>query len=158
MDEINTEALAGLTAAIESLLAGVADPPTQLSSLVTPAHIAPTGLGGFVGINEDPQGGILGRRLQATASVSVIANDVDSLNEAVVVVTSACLGADRGSLLEKGVLRISLNNIGSQATGGSGNNTRVERTLTFDVLYEFLKRPEESEDVILEVPINLDAT
>jgi hypothetical protein len=69
--EINTEALAGLTAAIESLLETVVDPPVQLSLLVTPTHISPTGLGGFVGINEDPQGGILGRRLQATALVSV---------------------------------------------------------------------------------------
>jgi hypothetical protein len=156
--EINTEALAGLTAAIESLLEDVVDPPVQLSLLVTPTHISPTGLGGFVGINEDPQGGILGRRLRATALVSVSALDVESLNEAVVAVTGAFLGADRGSLLEKGILRIGLDNIGPRSTTGSGSNRREERRLTFNILYEFLKRPEESEGIILEVPINLDAT
>lgn len=158
MDEINTEALAGLTAVMESLLADVADPPVQLSPLVTPTHISPTGLGGFVGINEAPQGEILGRRLQAMALVTVSANDVDSLNEAVVAATSACVGAERGSLLEQGILRVTLDDVGPQSTSGSGNNMTVERTLTFNILYEFLKRPEESEDVILEVPINLDAT
>jgi hypothetical protein len=157
-EEINTEALAGLTAAIESLLEDVVDPPVQLSLLVTPTHISPTGLGGFVGINEDPQGRILGRRLQATALVSVSASDVGSLNEAVVAVTSAFLGADRGSLLEKGILRVGLDDIGPRSTSGSGSNMREERALTFSVLYEFLKRPDESEGIILEVPINLDTT
>jgi len=158
VDEINAEALAGLTDAMESLLADVADPSVQLSQLVTPTHISPTGLGGFIGVNEDPRGGILGRRLQAKTLVTVSANDVDSLNEAVVAVTGACVGADRGPLLEQGILRVTLDIVGPQSTSGSGNNMTVERTLTFNVLYEFLKRPEESEDVILEVPINLDAT
>ena len=154
MGEIDTEALSGLNAAIESLLEDVAAPSIQLGPMVTSAHIAPTGLGGFVGANEVPQGEIFGRRLQATVLVTVSANDADALNEAVVAVTGACLGADRALLLEKGILRITLDDVGPQATGVE--DTTLERALTFDVLYEFLKRPEEAEDVIVEVPINLD--
>lgn len=156
MGEIDTEALAGLNAAIESLLVDVADPSFQISPLVTSAHVAPTGLGGFVGVNEIPPGGIFGRRLQTTVLVTVSANDVDSLGEAVVAVTGALLGADRGSLLEKGILRVALENVGPQTAGEDGTN--LERVLAFDVLYEFLKGPEESEVVILEVPINLDTS
>jgi hypothetical protein len=152
--EIDTEALSGLNAAIESLLEDVTAPSIQLGPMVTSAHIAPTGLGGFVGANEVPPGEILGRRLQATVLVTVSANDADALNEAVVEVTSACLGTDRPLLLEKGILRITLDDVGPQATGVE--DTNVERALTFEVLYEFLKRPEEAEDVIVEVPINLD--
>jgi len=156
VNEINTEALAGLKAAVESLLENVADPPIQLRSLVTTLRIAPTGLGGFVGVNEIPPGGVFGRRLQATVLVTVSAEDVESLNEAVVSVTSACLGTDRGSLLEKGILRIALDDISPQAAGME--DTTVERVMTFDVHYEFLKRPEEAEGIIVEVPINLDTS
>ncbi len=156
MGEIETETLAGLNAAVGSLLVDVADPAVQLSPLVTSAHVAPTGLGGFVGVNEIPPGEVLGRRLQTTVLVTVSADDVDSLGEAVVAVTTAFLGADRGSLLEKGILRVALEDVGPQTASEDGTN--VERALTFDVLYEFLKRPEESEEVILEVPINLDTS
>jgi hypothetical protein len=151
---METEALAGLNAALGSLLEDAVTPPTQLGSLVTSTLLTPTGLGGFVGANEVPAGEIFGRRLRATVLVTVSANDADALNEAVVAVTSACLGTDRALLLEKGILRITLDDVGPQAAGVEG--TTVERALTFDVLYEFLKGPEEAEGVIVEVPINLD--
>lgn len=156
MGEIETEALAGLNAAVGSLLVDAAEPTVQLSPLVASARVAPTGLGGFVGVNEVPPGEVLGRRLQTKVLVTVSANDADSLNEAVVAVTGAFLGTDRGSLIEQGLLRVALENVGPQAIGG--DETSVERVLTFDVLYEYLKRPEESEDVILEVPVNLDTS
>jgi len=152
--EIDTAALSGLNAAIESLLEDVAAPSIQLGPMVTSARIAPTGLGGLVGANEVPQGEIFGRRLQATVLVTVGANDAAALNEAVVAVTGACLGTERALLLEKGILRITLDGVGPQAAGVE--DATLERALTFDVLYEFIKRPEEAEDIIAEVPINLD--
>ena len=156
MAEIDTEALAGLNAAVDSLLEDAAAPTVRLRPLVTAARVAPTGLGGFVGANEVPAGEIFGRRLEAKVLVRVSANDADALDVAVVSVTGACLGTNRGALLEKGILRVVLGDVGPQVGGEEGAN--VERVLTFTVLYEFLKRPEESEDVILEVPINLDTS
>lgn len=157
-DGINGEALAGLTAAAESFLPDIADPSVRLTLLVAPVSVVPTGLGGFIAANEDPQGDILGRRLDATALLTVRANDVGPLNGAVAAVINSFLGADRAALLEQGILRVSLDGIGPQSISGSGNNRVAERTLTFKVLYEFLKRPEESEDAILEIPVNLDTT
>lgn len=157
-DAINSEALAGLTAAVETLLPDTADPSVQLILLVAPVHVAPTGLGGFVATNENPQGEILGRRLKATALVNVRARDVGPLNGAVTAVIQGVLGAERSTLLEQGILRVTLDDVGVQSVSGSGSNRVAERSLSFEVLYEFLKRPEEAEDVILEVPINLDAT
>ncbi len=157
-DGIDGEALVGLTAAAESFLPDIADPSVRLILLVAPASVAPTGLGGFIAANEDPQGDILGRRLDATALVTVTANDVGPLNGAVSAVINSFLGADRAALLEQGILRVALDEVGPQSISGSGNNRVVERILTFKVLYEFIKRPEEAEDVILEVPINLDTT
>jgi hypothetical protein len=152
--EIEAEALVGLNAAIGSLLEDAVTPPTSLDSMVTSTLLTPTGLGGFVGANEVPVGEIFGRRLRATVLVTVSANDADALNEAVVAVTAACLGTDRALLLQKGILRITLDDVGPQAAGV--DDATLERALAFDVLYEFLKRPEEAEDVIVEVPINLD--
>jgi len=54
MDAIDSEALASLTAAVESFLPDVDDPSVQLVLLVAPVHITPTGLGGFIGANENP--------------------------------------------------------------------------------------------------------
>jgi hypothetical protein len=156
MNAIDSEALASLTAAIESFLPDVADPSVQLALLVAPEHITPTGLGGFIGINEDPQGEILGRRLEAMAVVTVRANSVDPLNDAVAAVVCAFLGADRTALLEQGILRVALDGAGSQPAGSSESDAVVERGLTLKILYEFLKRPEEPEDVILEIPKNLN--
>jgi hypothetical protein len=156
MDVVSSEALDGLTAAVESLLSDVAEPSVQLIPFVTPTHVKPTGFSGFVGINEDPKGEILGRRLEATVLVTVRANDSRILNEAVATVERAFLGADRRTLLEQGILRVALDGVGAESVSGSGRNRVVERGVTFKVLYEFLKRPEEPEDVILEIPINLN--
>jgi len=158
MDAISSEALAGLTVAVESLLPDVAEPSVQLIPLVTPTHVEPTGFGGFVGINEDPRGEIRGRRLEATVLVTTKANDGDALNDAVTAVTRAFLGADRATLLKQGILRVALDGAEAQPISDpdSGPDGVVGRDLTFKVLYEFLKRPEAPEDVILDIPINLD--
>lgn len=158
MDAISSEALAGLTAAVEAILPSVADPSVQRTLLLTPTRVTPTGLGGFVGTNEDPYGDILGRRLEATALVTLRAKDVAPLNGAVTAVTHAFLGADRATLSEQGILRIALDNIGAQSVSGSGSTRVVERVLSFGVLYEFLKRPDEAADVIREIPLNLNTT
>lgn len=154
MDAISSEALEGLNAAVASLLPDVSDLSVQLIPSVAPTHIKPTGFGGFVGINEDPKGEIIGRRLEATALVTARAGNTTVLNDAVTRVIHAFLGVDRATLLEEGFLRIALDDVGPQTV--SGSSSVVERDLTFKVLYEFLKRPEEPEDVILEIPTNLD--
>lgn len=156
MDAIDSEALASLTAAVESFLPDVDDPSVQLVLLVAPVHITPTGLGGFIGANENPQGEILGRRLEAMAVVTVRANSVGPLNDAAAAVVRAFLGADRTALLEQGILRVALDDAGYQPASDSESNGVVERGLTLKILYEFLKRPEEPENVILEIPKNVD--
>lgn len=156
MDAISSEAFEGLNDAVASLLPDVTDLSVQLIPSVTPTYIKPTGFGGFVGINEDPKGEIIGRRLEGIALVTVRAGNTTVLNEAVTRVTRAFLGVDRATLLVEGFLRVALDSVGSQTTSGSGSSRVVERGLTFKVLYEFLKRPEEPEDVILEIPTNLD--
>lgn len=158
-DATSSEALAGLTAAVEALLPEIADPSVQLTLLLTPTRVTPTGLGGFVGTSEDPHhGDVLGRRLEAVALVTVRAKEIVPLNGAVTAVTRAILGTDRATLLEQGILRVTLDDIGAQTASGSASTRIVERGLRFEILYEFLKRPSEAEDIILQIPVNLDTT
>lgn len=158
MNGMDRDALAGLAGAIEALLPEPSAPSVQFTPLIVPMQLAPTGLGGFVGINADHEGEVFGRRLKATVLITVQANDIGSVNDSVSAVTGALLGTDRKELLQQGVLRVVLDEIGDQVVSGRGTNEVVRRTLVFGVLYEFLKEPEEPEGVILEIPVNLDTS
>src|SRR5438445_11169914 len=98
MDPLNNEALTGLTSALQSLLPAAADPTLAPDLAVSPMRFAPTGLNGFVGVNHDPDGEILGRRLTASAIVGVKTKTLDKLNGAVAGLTAAVVGAPRGDL------------------------------------------------------------
>ena len=71
MSTIADAAVGGLAAAIESLLPDEADPDVRPTVIVSPRKIAPTGVGGFVGLNEEPEGEIYGRRVEANVFVTV---------------------------------------------------------------------------------------
>ena len=71
MDPLNSEALTGLTSALTSLLPPSADPGLAPDLTVSPTRFGTTGLNGFVGFNHEPEGEILGRRVEANAIVGV---------------------------------------------------------------------------------------
>jgi hypothetical protein len=150
MDSISVEALDGLRAAIQSLLPPVADPNLKPLITVQPLAISPTGLGGFVGINDDPVGEIIGRRVDATVLIDVKAA-ADGIDAAVAGVTTALLAADRSTLIGLGILRMALDTLGERAAAASV----VQQQVGFRVLYEYLKTPSDAEGIIREIPLNL---
>jgi hypothetical protein len=151
---IENEAISSLMTAIESLLPDVADPALRPMLTLSSTRISPTGLGGFVGTNEVPRGQIVGRRLEATALLTVRAPSDSDLNSAVSALSRALVGADRGALRERGILRIGLSEV--RAHAASGPDGIAQRDLTVQVVYEFLKKPIEAAGTILQVPINID--
>lgn len=157
MADINDEVIAGLTSAITALLPPVADLDLRPVLMVNPVRITPTGLGGFVGPSADPPGDVVGRRMEARVSVTVKAEDDDGLGPAVTRVTHAVLGAERGTLLEQGILRVVLGELGPRAMGPGGSRSAqiVRRDVDFTVLYEYLRRPEEGEGIIREIPLTV---
>lgn len=152
MDPISVEALSNLSDVLAELLPPGASPALNPGLELYPLRIAPTGLGGFVGLHHGPEGEILGRRLEASARVAVKAADVDGLGEAVTAVTSALLAADRTVLRSKGILRLDLDSIGPKPEPPGP----AEREVQFKVLYEFLKKPTEAGAVIERIPIDLE--
>jgi hypothetical protein len=151
---IADEAVGGLAAAIESLLPDVADPDLRPTVLVSPRRIAPTGVGGFVGLHEEPEGQIFGRRVEANVFVTVRADDADGLPAAVTAVTRALLTPDRSTLAGEGIQRILLEDM---AAAGSDGGVSF-RDLRFAVDYEFLRLPAASEGVIETIPLDFEVS
>ena len=149
---MNDEVVQGLTTALAGLLP--AGPDLSLRPLLTvvPVRLTPTGLGGYVAPSSDPAGDVVGRRLQARVSVTVRAGDEDSLGPAVTGVTRALLAADRATLVQQGILRVTLGELGTRSVAPNG---QARRDVDFDVLYEFLKGPTEAEGVIREIELAL---
>lgn len=157
-DDINKKALAALDDVLQFFIPAPTDPALKPLLLVTPLRVMPTGLGGYVGLNHDPEGDIIGRRVAAQVSVTVRGNDAAGLNDAISAVTGALIGAERATLLERGILHIALDTISPKPvdTDGAGAGNMRERDLSFTVLYEFLMKPEEAEGIIQEIPIELE--
>src|SRR4051812_16620722 len=156
MDQLNSEALAGLTTALQSLLPPSADPTLAPDLAVQPTRFAPTGLNGFVGVNHTPDGEIVGRRVAANAIVGVKTKTLDGLNGAVASVSAAVVGAPRGDLRRLGILGVGVAGVGPQTPPAAGPKGFARQELTLDVSYEFLKLPASSEGVIASIPLDLD--
>ncbi|HEX6071219.1 MAG TPA: hypothetical protein VFZ18_15405 [Longimicrobiaceae bacterium] len=142
---------------METLLPVAPDPELQATLAVVPLRVTPTGIGGFVGINADPIGDVVGRRLHARVDVTVRADDLDNLPSAVADVSRAVLGASAAELRGQGILKVSLDETGESTVTGQGNNQLARRELGFTVLFEHLQLPEEGEGVIETVPLMIDA-
>ncbi len=151
MATIDSEALQNLKAAIQTLLPELVEPGVGLVFLVVPFRIRPTGLGGFVVYDEEHTGDIFGRRIEASLNLTLKATNAAALNEAVSKVMQGLLGSERKKLLDLGILHIRL----ISSTHKEGPGTHAEQELTFEILYEYLKRPEVAEDSIKEIPVNL---
>lgn len=158
MADINKKALAALDDVLKLFIPAPADPALKPLLLVTPLRVAPTGLGGYVGLNHEPEGDIIGRRVAARVSITVRGNDAVELNNSVSAVTGALIGAERATLLERGILQIALDTISAKPVDadGAGASNTAERELWFTVLYEFLMKPEAGEGIIREIPIELE--
>lgn len=151
MAAINEEAIEDLSVSLQVLLP---DPPTGVSIdfAVHPRRISPTGLGGYVGHDPVHSGDITGRRVEATVRISASSRNHDNLQAAVAAVGLALLGAERQALAPLGFLTITQEE--TVIAPGAGSLETAE--MTFGVLYEYLKQPEDAEEVIGEIPINLE--
>jgi hypothetical protein len=156
MDPLNGEALAGLTAALSSLLPASADPALAPELAVSPTRFATTGLNGFVGLSHDPDGEIVGRRVDANAIVGVKTGSLEALNGAVADVAAALVGAAHSDLRKLGILGVGVSGLGPQSTTGAGADAVSRQEITFAVSYEFLKLPAEASGVIGSVPLDVD--
>jgi hypothetical protein len=150
MASADSEAIEALTTALTALIPGGVPAPLVA---IHPRCVRPAGLGGFIGLHHDPAGDIVGRRIDATLSVTVVADDPASLTAAITAVNRALVAADPTALRTSGVLKLALDDIGPQTAAGDGGGLR--QALSFTVLYEYLKPPEEAAGIIEEITLDV---
>jgi hypothetical protein len=155
---IAAEALNGLLRTLEQLVPNEADATLQARLSLSALRLAPSGVGGFVGLSHEPQGEIHAQRVQASVRIAVRAADADGLGAAVDRVSQALLGADRADLRGRGILRLGLEQLGDLSLVSAGDDQQVaQRELQFSLLYEYLQPPPPAgEGVIEQVPLDLE--
>jgi len=156
MDPLNGEALVGLQTALQALLPPSANPQLAPDLRVNPTRFRPSGLNGFVGIHHDPDGEIVGRRVEASAIVGVKTKQLADLNGAVAGLTAAVVGAPRADLRSAGILDVGVAGLGPQTAPSPGPSGVARQEVTFAVSYEFLKLPAAASGVIASVPLDVD--
>lgn len=156
VDDLAIQAVNALRTFVQSLVSTVTIPSLQTTTVVIPTRIAPTGLGGFVDFNTDPIGDIIGRRVEALVSVVAEMPTAATLTEAASTIIQTLLTAGRKTLAEGGIQKLVFVDAKPNAALTKPDGTVVAtREIRFEVLFEFLKHPEDPEDVISEIPLNL---
>lgn len=150
-DPISIEALDQLSVTLQALLPPINDPILPARVLVVPVRVSVLGVGGFVGTNDNPAGEILGRHVEARIVVTAAAKDTNSLQTAVTDIARA-FTSDPNGLRVSGIERLALTDLGPAPTGGAAT---VQRDLTFEASYEFLKFPSADEGKIQVIPIDV---
>lgn len=154
MDDVAQEALGALNGWLTSIMP-VPGAGESLDLLVVPQDVALTGIGAHVGMNDEPYGEIVGRRIRASAEIAVSAAQ-NALGPAVSNLLETVLTQDRADLRANGVYRVALNELGPVSLSGMGANITARRSATFDILFEYIREPVSMEGVIAELPLELD--
>lgn len=155
MDPLHAEALDRLSDAMASLLPPAGDPALAPRLSILAKRVRPAGIGGLVGVQTAPAGGILGRRVTATAEVEVRAATRDALPGAVASLVGSLASAGRAELSALGIQRLELEGLGPEPSPEDAA-LPVRRAVRFDILFESLHRPAEAEGTIASVPLELD--
>jgi hypothetical protein len=153
MDPLHAEALDRLNDAMTSLLPAAGDPALAPRLSILAQRVRPSGIGGLVGIQADPAGEILGRRVTATAEVEVRAASRDALPGVVASLVGSLASAGRAELFALGIQRLELLGLGPEPS--SEEAVPVRRAVRFDVLFESLHRPAAAEGTIAGVPLEV---
>lgn len=152
MADITQEAIQELNLALSILMPDTLEPQVDMVTALCIQSVTPTGLGGFIELAPGGSAYIHGRRINARYCVILQGINLDNLQTSVNTVIETLLGAEKESLLENGVLKMTQS--GNEYQTLTGNNREFK--LTFDLIFEYLQSPEETEEIIEEIPVNLE--
>ncbi|MDA8140326.1 MAG: hypothetical protein M0036_16890 [Desulfobacteraceae bacterium] len=151
MAAINQEAIQELNVVLDLIKPASLEAGVEVFTTLSIRSIAPTGLGGFIELTPGNNAYIHGRRLEARYSLILRGNNALNLQTSADRIIEAFMGADQKFLRENGILKIAQSGSDFQALAGASREIR----LTFDMVYEYQQLPEESEEIIEEIPVNL---
>lgn len=118
--------------------------------MIIPRRIKPLGIGGYVGMHDQPEAEIYGRRVEAQAEIRVVesGSDLSSINTEISGLMTALLSTDRETLRNDGIIKLNLQSL-TPPDIDNGNS----RVATFDISCEHQLLPSESGDTIDDVVI-----
>lgn len=154
MDVPLSEAVAALQSEIAGLLADPGEPSLEPEVSVDALRSHLSGIGGLVGLNRDPSGEILARRLDARVTVRVKANSLAALAAVEAEATTAIVGADPVLLRSRGVHRITREVEGTDTVlaASDGLSAPAGKDLRFKVIYEHVRLPTAPSGVLETLP------
>lgn len=147
MDELNQEAMQSLRGLLADLLPDAAPASTVTLESVS---ISPTGLGGFLGMHDDPRDEVFGRRVRASVRVTVNGANPGELNDRIDELTDTMLSTGRDTPETAGIQRLALTRL------GDADAAATRRDAFFDILYEYHRLPTEAGGIIETIPLELE--
>ncbi len=159
MDFAADEILASLQVILQQVLPDDFDEPIAIASVLFPISIKPSGIGCFIAPNADPRGDIKGYRMEADAQIRLSTTGTQAtLDTALSHLMTAFSSLSRRHFLGLGILRLGTPAVNEVRQSGQGANTALEQKVTYRIVYEFLKIPEDSEGLIQTIPLNLEVS
>lgn len=153
MNELDSQTVTSAAMLIADLLPDGEGPSFMPHVTILPNRLGPVGVGGVVGILDDPQGDIRMHRLEGTAVVVVKASSPELLHDATVAASQSVLSTDRIALRRKGMYTLQTGAIGPvRQLGINPPSTCYERDLELKLVFEKRIDPEEAGGVIAEIP------
>lgn len=148
MSTIGQAAVSRLRAVLQGYLPDVSAASIDRDLLIVPKRIRPLGIGGYVGLHDDPAAEISGCSLEAEAEIRVSAqnSNLASINEEISGLTAALLSTNRTTLRRDGIFKLDLRSL--TPPDSANHNARVA---TFEVRCEHLQLPTESGGTIDEI-------
>lgn len=145
MDAIAQTALSNLQTVLNGYLPSVSSVSIERSLLVIPHKIKPLGIGGYVGLHDDPVDDIFGRFVEADAEILVGAtnNSLDTINAEVSAISSSLMTVSREDLRGDGIYFLDLKSLSEP-----GSDNQNLRRLLFSIRYEYQQIPTEAGGVI----------
>ncbi|GAB6908653.1 conserved hypothetical protein [Desulfosarcina cetonica] len=153
MNELDSQTVTSATTLITDLLPDGEGPGFMPHVTIVPSRLGPVGVGGVVGILDDPHGDIRMHRLEGTAMVVIKASSPELLHDATVAASQSVLSTDRIALRRQGMYTLQTGAIGPvRQLGYNTPSTRYERDLELKIIFEKQIDPEEAGGVIAEIP------
>lgn len=145
MDAISQSALASLETVLSGYLPATTAANIERDLIIIPQEVKPTGIGGYIGLNNSPVDEIYGRYIRADAEINIGATNNNSalITTEINSLTSTLATLGRETLRTDGVYFLKITSL-SPAGQDNGNS----RTLTVSVHYEYQEIPVDAGETI----------
>jgi hypothetical protein len=153
VNELDSQTVTSAATLIADLLPDGEGPGFIPHVTILPNRLGPAGVGGVVGILDDPHGDIRMHRLEGTAMVVIKASSPELLHDATVAASQSLLSTDRTALRRQGMYTLQTGAMGPvRQLGTNPPSTRYERDLELKLLFEKRIDPEDAGGVISDIP------